>query len=292
MGLDIYTYVTSLSPEAYAAAIKAGDEFDEKLSKVLTPIREKREAGEMTSDEYLAKREEVIAELFKQYEGRGLKVGEYGVQVDEEGIEIDSTKFPKHLWKIGYCRSSYNSGGFDSIAKERGCPTLDEIFGYDDEYRFVPDWAAVRARAVEAHDRMHTKSIEIPFTFADVTINPFRELGSKEDFIAELVKRVANKDTGCFSSMNTLFDMTPITGKGEGPFSSDGMGDFVACGIVMEESYFGGPRPKAVLAFKKKDVGDDDFYVQALAVLIEHCDYILAEKAKDPTKTYLVHWSG
>lgn len=44
------------------------------------------------------------------------------------------------MFKIGYFRSSYNSGGINRVLANMGLPTLDEIMGANDNYVFQPNW--------------------------------------------------------------------------------------------------------------------------------------------------------
>ena len=60
----------------------------------------------------------------------------------EDRIEEPSTKYPEHLFKIGYFRSSYNNSGINRILRERVGEDLYSIFEVDRSslYRIVPDW--------------------------------------------------------------------------------------------------------------------------------------------------------
>jgi hypothetical protein len=72
------------------------------------------------------------------------KLDEDVIDVDPEspgdGIEIASKHYPDHLFKIGYFRSSYNSGGFNSRMSKLGLPDLYWIFGAENGDTSVPDW--------------------------------------------------------------------------------------------------------------------------------------------------------
>jgi len=59
---------------------------------------------------------------------------------DYETIEINSTLYPEHLFKIGYFRSSYNSGGINRVANRYSLLDLYDIFD-PHSYTFIPDWA-------------------------------------------------------------------------------------------------------------------------------------------------------
>lgn len=64
---------------------------------------------------------------------------------NDNGVELNSKKYPEHLFKIGYFRSSYNRSGFNSVAEIHGLPGLYQIFPQDnEEYEFTPDWKSVK----------------------------------------------------------------------------------------------------------------------------------------------------
>lgn len=94
-----------------------------------------------------------------QKKGHALKeelgLDQYGTAPCEK-IEIDSARHPKHLFKIGYFRSSYNGGGFNSILHTQLGKDLYWVFDRngkfsddDDAYEFQPDWEKVLGRAKE-----------------------------------------------------------------------------------------------------------------------------------------------
>lgn len=65
--------------------------------------------------------------------------------------ETPSTKYPDHMFNLGYWRSSYNSGGINSVAENNGLPSLyDIMMPPDGEYYFKPDWNACLERAEKA----------------------------------------------------------------------------------------------------------------------------------------------
>ena len=53
----------------------------------------------------------------------------------------DSTIDPKHLFKLGYFRSSYNERGIERVMRNINLPGLHDIFGVKgEEYNVRPDW--------------------------------------------------------------------------------------------------------------------------------------------------------
>lgn len=60
-----------------------------------------------------------------------------------------SKKYPEHLFRIGYIRSSYNEAGINHYLADRGLPTLYDIFDKDNQksYFVKVDWNAALAKA-------------------------------------------------------------------------------------------------------------------------------------------------
>jgi len=73
---------------------------------------------------------------------------------ERRSIELPSAIYPEHMFKIGYFRSNYNSGGVNSVLRDMGIPDLYEIFPEAglESYAFSPDWEACRSAAEEALD--------------------------------------------------------------------------------------------------------------------------------------------
>jgi len=85
-----------------------------------------------------------------------LQMGEWGPEIAEEKIEIDSEKYPEHMFKIGYMRSSYNSGGFNSVVREIVGHDLYWLFAVKDvnEYIVRPDWKVAATRCQMLIDQL------------------------------------------------------------------------------------------------------------------------------------------
>ena len=128
MGLDIYLYHKGPDYELWKKKAELYDVQSEANYTALGGY------GKMTE----AQREEVSAKNDALIEEMGLS--KYGCIPDEgeEKIEIDSKKYPENYNKIGYFRSSYNSGGMNSVLDDLGVPDLYEIFPHDDgEYNGI-----------------------------------------------------------------------------------------------------------------------------------------------------------
>src|SRR5690348_14525919 len=99
MGLDVYL---KKYKEPVAAVLERVKQYED------SPLHESEDEGA----------EGQLATLATE-----LKLGEYG-DPESEYIENNSAQFPEHMFKIGYFRSSYNSGGINSVLRGYGIPDL------------------------------------------------------------------------------------------------------------------------------------------------------------------------
>jgi hypothetical protein len=207
-----------------------------------------------------------------------LKLGEYGEADEIEAIEINSTLHPDHMFKIGYLRSSYNSGGINSVLERNDCPSLYDIFEPTDEYNFTPDWVQAQARCQVALDTLKTRMGSEMAKYDVTTITNMMGTGAVGTaaealkVFEEQLKRKKDTQTG-FNSY----------GCREGDFYLDGI---TVCGIIPNSGFGGG-----VHLITRNDSKEDNlsFYYQALEVTKEMIDYVLAQ---DDSNTYYLSWSG
>ena len=150
MGLD----VGLKKFENFEKTKKLKDEYEEKSNDIWD--REMEKYGRKKVDELTDKERNIISEKTEKLaEGMGLdKEGDYK---DPEGVELDSIKYPKHYWKIGYFRSSYNSSGFNTVIQGIIGVDLYDIFNKNcDDYYFKPDWIDSRQRTKDAVKKLKT----------------------------------------------------------------------------------------------------------------------------------------
>jgi len=76
-------------------------------------------------------------------------------------FQQNSAIHPDHLFKVGYLRSSYNSGGINSITRELIGMDLYDVFDPKDRYSFAPAWVAARGRAVHVQEKLKQKAEEL-----------------------------------------------------------------------------------------------------------------------------------
>lgn len=206
-----------------------------------------------------------------------LRLGEYGEADEIEPIEINSSIHPDHMFKIGYLRSSYNSGGINSVLERLGCPDLYDIFEPTDEYNFTPDWVGAQARAAIALDKIN-EAMNSEFAKYDVTtvtagLGGHGAVKTAGEALAVFKDQMIKKKDGAFTAY----------GCREGDFYLDGI---VVCGIIPNSGFGGGVH---LITRNDSKEGNLTFYKEALEVTKEMIDYVLAQPNPN---TYYLAWSG
>ena len=139
MGLDVSLY--------HFKDFEKAKELEDKYSEVSEDIWEKAGDDKKFDDMTEAERKEAREKCSRLKKTLGLdKCG--GVKSKTE-IRINSALYPDHYFKIGYFRSSYNSGGINSVMDSFGLFTLYDIFpgaSFGGPYYVVPNWEKSRAR--------------------------------------------------------------------------------------------------------------------------------------------------
>lgn len=272
MGLDIY--IRRYEDRADA---KAREDAYEKESEAIY--------GELKGDD---KRDERIARHAALRARLGLS--EYGGAYTD--LAAPSAKYPEHMCNLGYFRSSYNGGGFDRVI-----PNLlgDEFAGFyylfdradADEYEFQPAWAAVRERAVKmlaAYDARIAadgggllRCFHVGNRFAtDLPRTEAEAIAILRDEFAAYAKRPAADKTGGF-------DFSSYS-NAKGEFYLKGITILAAIpgiGILKE--------PGTFLVYRQ--TVEEDWYRQAIEIVIEAADNILAMAPEEQAKVW-VAWSS
>jgi len=139
MGLDVSLY--------HFENFEKAKELEDKYSEVSEEIWKKVGSGKKYDEMTEAEKQEAREECDRLKKTLGLD--ENGEVKTKAKIELDSAKYPEHLFKIGYFRSSYNSGGINSVMENLGLFTLYDIFpeaNFGGSYYIVPDWEKAGAR--------------------------------------------------------------------------------------------------------------------------------------------------
>lgn len=143
MGLDIY-----LKEIPNIEKIK---EIEEKAELFSNKIWEELGDYKKLTDEQKDQAREKI-KLFNQENN----CDEWGSNNDRRRIENNSAKYPDHLFKVGYFRSSYNDAGINRKLSNSIGKDLYWIFSREreDEYEFKPDWQEVRKRVEQVQKEL------------------------------------------------------------------------------------------------------------------------------------------
>lgn len=204
-----------------------------------------------------------------------------GLTSREERVERPSAKYPDHLFKVGYCRSSYNGGGIESaVYSWLGVRPLEYIFEPADGYRIQPDWDAARARCVEVLEKLRAYE-ESPMAHYFVTecsaqaIRPDLAPKTKNDALRILSEQLdAGKDKDWRRYSNAA-----------GDFMLDGVTVMAIMPMAEPRRFFG----HGVFVIEKCKDNPVTSYRESLEITLETIDYVLAQSDKD---RYLLHWSG
>lgn len=194
-----------------------------------------------------------------------------------EKIENNSAKYPEHMFKIGYFRSSYNEGGINSILRNFGLPDLQAIFEVDSEEHFVqPDWkkcierveGVIKDLQGKGNFRIHPVFPEklssenlqnSPSEALDIFIN------QKNDDEREKKYNYTSKE-GEFFFEKPMNVVALIPGKSRYIFQSN------PCVFVVTE---------------EEDA--NKWYIESLEIIKETMEYVLAQ---ENISQYYLRWSG
>jgi len=266
MGLDVYLSHYSDFKKSKANE-KAYDDYCNRLYDALEGIED---------DELVRQAKEGIREKLEE-KAKELGLGEWGEDATGcTSIEIDSVLHPEHYFKIGYFRSSYNSGGINSVLSDLGIPDLYDIFQHDsDEYEFCPDWnnalkvveGSIRLLKKDKGYRIESVAANM-FSPDDVPLTPAAAL---QVFNKELQEKSKRLEHQCYSNRN-------------GEFYLDNAGLKVH-GMIPGKDMF--QRPCTYIIYKPKDA--NKYYLQALEIVKETIEYVLGQK--NPQEYYL-SWSA
>jgi hypothetical protein len=275
MGLDVYLYHET---DEYKAARQIEDRHEKEMEEVGARLKAEHPNEENVYDlpEYQAASEDSRRRRFGDPKAWSHPLTKH--------VEIDSAKYPKHMFKIGYFRSSYNDGGINRVMSNAGILTLDEIFAVDrEDYEIRPDWSASRRRAGDA--LASYQAIKKPLRCFFVGPNPFgqNEFVSSEAQAIDLANQSFKKHAA------------PNAALGDG--WSNMVGHFFPGGMKVVAMIVGkqpfqlrpGHSEFGTYIVHEQDDEGRAWYEQALEIVIETCDYVLSKP--DPER-WILHWSG
>lgn len=252
MGLDVSLYHNT--DQKKVKELNKRDNENWKLFKEDMPQIEK---------DKINKRSDTIRQQIEKYEKR---------------IEMPSEKYPDHLFKIGYFRSSYNDGGIERVfTRMLGHNLLYTIFDVDEDNTFRGDWHIVldRAKDMLAEWKNFLKDKDNLYECYFIGTNIFikEPIVTSEHQALEIFKKELHKSKnlgnysfreGEFFLKDPLLVEAVIPGKGI--LASDG----------------------CYLIFKTKQE-NLDWYTQAVEIVLETIEYVLRQ---EDTENYYLYFSG
>lgn len=266
MGLDIYLYKFNQPVEKIEADKAEMEAFSDKTwhfdGRKYDTLSESEKNGARAKVEKFAKR-----------------MGYADAHSDHPGEERanfgPSLKWPEHICNLDYLRSSYNGSGLNSHLDRLGLPGLGEIFSRrGEDYVVRPDWRASRDRA----EGVLTRYLSLAGDGLDV-----------EEVRAGIGGGIKGKESEVLAATREQLLKRPF---GDGGAWSNSFGEFMPSGmnvvaIVRATPGFLGT---GVYYVTKRDMTPEtDWTRQALEIVIEMCDRVLAQP--DPN-AYCFHWSG
>lgn len=194
-----------------------------------------------------------------------------------KAIELDSKKYPEHLFKIGYFRSSYNEGGVNSYLQRYGLKNLYEVFGVGDKDSDPAiDWEESKKRIVELLSEFKQKiergefSIDCMFVSKNILDRSVPSVKCEEDAIK--VYQEQTKSETPFEWYSNI----------KGRFFRENLPTVLAVipgyGFLSTEGVY--------LIYKCKD--RYKWYLEALEIVEETIDYVLSQEDHDK---YRLSWS-
>lgn len=262
MGLDIYLYRYENQEETESLEKQYSDWSESNWNKV---------------GEYSTLTENQKDQLRKDDEDYAISLGleKGGEDPRKEGIEMPSTKYPDHYFKVGYFRSSYNGGGINNILKNLGLPTLYEIFPHEDEYVFRPDWAVSLALVRDLIAQLKAKPNLRCF---DISWNDFRNPNECEirDEKKAMEVFLNEKERNAGSSYSNIkghfYHEEPLKVLG----LVQGVNKMLFNEVVLPSVY--------VIC-----EGENEWYINALEIVQETIEFVLSKPDSDK---YFLHWSS
>lgn len=265
MGLDVYLYKCADKK----TADRLENEYEERSEAIWAHYGKYEDLTDAQKEEARTATDALKEEL-------GLV--EWGTHPTKEKVEIDSALYPEHYFKIGYFRSSYNSGGINSVFRRRGLPHLDDVFLPNNRYEFAPNWKACldRAEALLEECRAYNAQALGQYDCMEVSANMFggtEGLPKSESDALGIFKGELEREHGCRAYNG-----------GGGTFYLDGL---KCVGFVPGLNLW--KAPCVYVIYEKADAEEQDWYEQAMEIVVETIQYVLAQPDKE---NYYLVWSG
>ena len=284
MGLD----VSLRKFKDFEGTKKRNKDYEEKSEKIWD--EEMKKFGKKKYEELTKNERETISAMTDELSDK-LGLGEYG-EVKDDPIDVceDSKKYPKHYWKIGYFRSSYNSGGFNTVIRGLIDADLYSIFDKTcDEYYFRPNWIESRKRAKQALKDLKTlvtgngtfRALHVDCTSFSKTGVPKDNKEALDIFLEERKKYLEQKK----GNNNTFQHYSNMYGE-----FSMGKPIEVFAFVKGERSFsLSGKNPDPCIYAIINDTHEYAYLKQCLEIVVENCEYVLEQKDYN---NYYLGWSA
>jgi hypothetical protein len=270
MGLDVYLYRYENFRETRERETKYNNLSDDLWNK------KNDEYGSYDAIPDEAKNN-IRETLDKTLEVMGL--GKWGEdENNKEKIEINSKLYPDHYFKVGYFRSSYNSGGINNILGNLGLPDLYDIFSVNEEdYYIQPHWEDCLVRTNKAIEALKKSG---GYRIHKFSSNPFggtaglprTEAEALDIFRSQIERDGKSPEYNYSNNKGEFFINEPIK---------------ISAIIPGIEIFLGKERECVYAITQPKD--ENNWYLEALEIVKETIEYVLEQ---DKIEQYYLHWSG
>jgi len=264
MGLDVYLYHW----QKFEEDVKREEEYKRKCSKIWEEVGQGKSYSEMTEEE-----KDKAYKLCEELKEKMGLVG-WGETLRKTKIELPSQKYPDHLFKIGYFRSSYNNSGFNTVMSEIGLPDLYDIFNIKSgkTYHITPNWKESLERtnkAIKAFKDFLKKPIS---KYQAVFCNSIDKVGSTKEALRVFEKELKEEHPFCSYSSR------------KGHFYLDE--PLKVYGVVSGKNIIGDEGVYLIYEVSKEFY---EWYLQALEIVKETIEYVLNNPKEGK---YILHWSS
>lgn len=261
MGLDVYLN----KYEDYADSKRREAEYERRSGELWAASGKTWE--QMTKEERDAVHAECKVIAFE------LGLDDYGCDKRTE-IRLDSTKYPEHMFKIGYWRSSYNEGGLNAVLGSTIGADLYSLHDSEPDYQSKPDWKLWLHRSQEL-------------------LKAYRDYRLANGYLH--VMHVSSGGTAPRRSDKAALDLFLEQRKESLAFSaySNAAGFFSLKEPLRVYAIIDGinaiGRPCSYVIYEDKPDEKGDWYEQALEIVVETCEWVLAQSDRDKI---VVSWSS
>jgi hypothetical protein len=205
-------------------------------------------------------------------------------------VELPSKKYPKHLFKIGYLRSSYNSGGLNNYLDRKGIDDLYWVFQPNDRYEFVPNWEEAKSRidiVLGQFDKCHQTwrgkyDVDfVGFNALNKDMSGYPKTKQEAQFVFGRKYEEHHKQIGKNKKMTRMFGSSFTCREGAFWFG----GFKIVAALPGFGEYF--KEPGVYLMYE--NASGAEYYRQSLEITKEMIEFVLNQKRP---QDYGLHWSG